>query len=604
MNNTKKSAFHMALKTLPQFFSLLYKNDKKYLFLMLLETAAFSIDKYPALLIMKYSVDALTDHIVYWEYVRTVIPLIAIMLTLKMLRVIVNTTRPFRDQVITENLFNAFFAKCMKMDYQTLENKEMQDKKELAKYITDGKIAAVGWYFVEMFSSLIAMIIAAVFMIRINGLVLIIVICGSSVKLFLGKKHTDQTVPITKQQVIENRYLSYLYNIGSEYEYVKEFRIFQYRENLYQKISGAKQNYITNNDKLLKVNLFHSLAHNIEDFIVKLLSFGIMGFTCFASKVTIGDFTYMIGLVNDFMSYADSFVSSCKSYAEAVAYVGYYVESMSCNDILYLPEERAMQISAKPHVIEFQNVYFKYPNRDTYALKNINLKIETPVRISLVGRNGAGKSTLVKLLLRLYKPDQGQILLDGVSIYGYTNEDYMMLFSTVFQDFTLFAFTVSDNITSFDADANQHLFNRISAETGVADFIGNYPDRYDTYLTNVYSDNGVEFSGGEQQKIALARSMYKDSAQFFALDEPTAAYDADAEYRLYRKYEKMLMGKVSIFISHRLSSCRLSDHIILLDNGEVIEEGSHAELMSHNTQYKHMYELQANQYNWGENNDE
>ena len=138
MNNTKKSAFHMALKTLPQFFSLLYKNDKKYLFLMLLETAAFSIDKYPALLIMKYSVDALTDHIVYWEYVRTVIPLIAIMLTLKMLRVIVNTTRPFRDQVITENLFNAFFAKCMKMDYQTLENKEMQDKKELAKYITEG----------------------------------------------------------------------------------------------------------------------------------------------------------------------------------------------------------------------------------------------------------------------------------------------------------------------------------------------------------------------------------------------------------------------------------------------------------------------------------
>ena len=181
---------------------------------------------------------------------------------------------------------------------------------------------------------------------------------------------------------------------------------------------------------------------------------------------------------------------------------------------------------------------------------------------------------------------------------------FRSLFSTVFQDFTLFAFTVSDNITSFDADANQHLFNRISAETGVADFIGNYPDRYDTYLTNVYSDNGVEFSGGEQQKIALARSMYKDSAQFFALDEPTAAYDADAEYRLYRKYEKMLMGKVSIFISHRLSSCRLSDHIILLDNGEVIEEGSHAELMSHNTQYKHMYELQANQYNWGENNDE
>lgn len=191
----KEVSLSHGLEDIAAVFSLLYKNDKKYLFLMLLETAAFSIDKYPALLIMKYSVDALMDHIVYWEYVRTVIPLIAIMLTLKMLRVIVNTTRPFRDQVITENLFNAFFAKCMKMDYQTLENKEMQDKKELAKYITDGKIAAVGWYFVEMFSSLIAMIIAAVFMIRINGLVLIIVICGSSVKLFLGKSTPTKRFP-------------------------------------------------------------------------------------------------------------------------------------------------------------------------------------------------------------------------------------------------------------------------------------------------------------------------------------------------------------------------------------------------------------------------
>ena len=601
MNHAKKLDLIMAFKTLPQFFSLLYNNDRKYLLIMLLEVVAFSIDKYPALLIMKYSIDAMTNNIVYSDYVGTIIPLIAIIFTLKMIRVIINTSRPCRDQVITENLFNSFFVKCMGIDYQTLESKEMQDKKELAKYIANGKIAAVGWYFVEMFSSLIALIIATIFIIRIQMVILIIVILGLSVKVFLGKKHSDQTVHITKQQVIDNRYLSYLYGIGSDYEYVKEFRIFHYKKNLYKKISEAKQNYVKNNDRLLKINLFHLLAYNIEDFMIKLLSFGILGFSCLQSIITIGDFTYMIGLVNEYISYADSFVASCKSYVEAAAYVGYYVEFMNFNNILHLPEESGKQISDKPHVIEFQNVYFKYPNKNDYALKNVNLKFHVPMKISLVGRNGAGKSTLIKLLLRLYKPDEGQILLDGVSIYEYTDKKYMMLFSSVFQDFVLFAFSVSDNITSFDANIDRHFFNRISAEIGVADFIYNYPDRYETYLTNAYSDSGVEFSGGEQQKIAMARSMYKDSAQFFVLDEPTSTYDADAEYQLYKKYERMLLNKASIFISHRLSSCRLSDHIILLDNGEVIEEGSHKELMSHETQYKRMFELQANQYNWGDN---
>jgi ATP-binding cassette subfamily B protein/ATP-binding cassette subfamily C protein len=594
----------MAFKTLPQTFSLLYKNDKKYLLIMLLEVVAFSIDKYPALLIMKYTIDALTNNIAYSDYVWVIIPLIAIMFILKMIRVIINTSRPCRDQVITENLFNAFFAQCMKIDYQTLESKEIQDKKELAKFIANGKIAAIGWYFVEMFSSLIALIIATIFMIRINIIVLVIVILGLLVNAFLAKKHSDKTVPVTKQQIIENRYLSYLYGVGSDYEHVKEFRIFHYKKNLYEKINAEKEKHIKTNDKLLKYNFIHSTVHNVEDFIIKLMSFGIMGFSCLKSIVTISDFTFIIGLVNDYISYSNSFTTSCKSYVEAAAYIEHYIEFMNYKSILSLSEESSKHISIQSHVIEFQNVYFKYPNSNDYALKNVSLKLHIPMKISLVGRNGAGKSTLIKLLLRLYKPDEGQIMIDGVSIYEYSNEEYSMLFSLVFQDFVLFAFSVSDNITSFDTNIDQHFFSNISNETGVVDFICNYPNRYETYFSNAYSNDGVEFSGGEQQKIALARSIYKENALFFVLDEPTSTYDADAEYQLYKKYEKILFDKASIFISHRLSSCKLSDHIILLDNGMVIEEGSHNELMKNETQYRRMFELQANQYNWEEDNND
>lgn len=595
----------VSFKTLPRVFSLLYKNDRKYLFIMLLEVVAFSIDKYPSLLIMKYTIDALTRNMVYKDYMMTIIPLVLIMLTLKIIRAVINTSRPYRDQVITERLFNAFFVQCMKIDYQTLESKEVQDKIELAKYITNGKIAAIGWYFVEMFSSLISLIIATIIMVRINIVVWVVVLIGSSFKVILAKEHSDKSVSIKKKQVVENRYLSYLYSIGTDYEYVKEFRVFNYKKNLNKRILDAKCKFIESNNKLLNNNFLFSLVNNIENIIIKMLSFVIMGFSYLKSIVTISDFTYMIELVNDYILYSSSFISSCKSYVEAIAYIEHYEEFMSFNGSQSLSGENCRHLDEHSHTIEFKNVYFKYPNTKDYVLKNINLKFCVPMKISIVGRNGAGKSTLIKLLLKLYKPDKGQIMIDGVDIFEYTNEEYLSIFSSVFQDFVLFAFSVSDNITSFDANNNHDLFRKIVTETGVCDFIWKYPRLYDTYVSNAYSNDGVEFSGGEQQKIALARAIYKDDARFYILDEPTSTYDADAEYQLYKKYESILFDKASIFISHRLSSCKLSDHIILLENGEVIEQGSHDELMNADTRYKHMFQLQANQYHWdGDRNEQ
>lgn len=601
MDTFEKPKIIKALKTLPKVFSLLYKNDKKYIIIMLLEVVSFSIDKYPALFIMKYTIDALTDQIAYQEYVLTLVPLTAIMFLLKMVRVAVNTGRPVRDQVITENLFNAFFAQCMKIDYQTFERKEMQDQKELAKYIANGKIAAVGWYFVETFSSLIALVIATAFIMATNVAVLGIVLLGLLGKAFLAQRSAGATVPIMESQVIDKRYLSYLYEIGTEYEYVKEFRIFNYRKKLLHKIDKAKKSYMEMEDKIQKYNFRHAIFQDVGDFAVKLLAFAAMGFSCLKSIVSISDFTFVIGLVNDYISYADSFTSSCRSYLEAAAYIEYYIEFMKYKGELSLPEKAHENMDAKSHVIEFRNVCFRYPGSDEYALKNINLVLHVPMKISLVGRNGAGKSTLVKLLLRLYRPEEGSILLDGVDIYEYSDEEYIGLFSSVFQDFVLFAFSIADNITSFDTDVDPVFLADVSREAGVDEFICDYPNRYETYFTNAYSNDGVELSGGQQQKIALARSMYKKNALFFVLDEPMSTYDAEAEYQLYKKYETLLLGKSSVFISHRLSSCKLSDRIILLDRGRVIEEGSHSELMSGETQYKKMFELQAKQYEEDEN---
>lgn len=570
---------------------------------MILEVIAFSVDKYPALLIMKYTIDALTRNVSYSSYSWSVVPLIGLMLILKLLRIFINTNRPVRDQIITEKLFNSFFKQCMKLDYQNLESKEMQDKKELAKYIANGKIAAIGWYFVEMFSSFIALIIATFFLIGICPIVLLMVVLGLIVKSFITKKVLNKTTPISKQQIIDNRYLHYLYSIGSDYEYVKEFRIFHYKEKLLKKIEEAKRKHFDANGKLQSINLIQSILYNVDDFNIKTLSYAIMGFYCLKNILTLSNFTFVIGLVNDFISYTNSLTSSCKSYVQATSYIEHYFQFMSRSSITTLLKEDSQTIKKDNHIIEFKNVYFKYPNSENYALKGLNFQFQIPTKISLVGHNGAGKSTLIKLLLRLYHPDEGLITLDGKDIFEYAETDYMKHFSSVFQDFILFAFTIAENVTSFDL-TNKKLLNRIILETGVNSFIDNYPDKSDTYISNVFSIDGVEFSGGEQQKIALARSIYKNGASFYVLDEPTSTYDANAEYKLYQKYEELLSQKASIFISHRLSSCKLSDRVILLEDGAIVEDGTHDTLMKRGGKYKYMFELQSKQYKWEDIKDE
>ncbi|HCL01597.1 MAG TPA: hypothetical protein DHW61_04145, partial [Lachnoclostridium phytofermentans] len=193
---------------------------------------------------------------------------------------------------------------------------------------------------------------------------------------------------------------------------------------------------------------------------------------------------------------------------------------------------------------------------------------------------------------------EGTISLDGKNINEYSDAEYMSFVSSIFQDFVLFAFTVEENITSFN-HADFDYLDRIAFETGVFDFINKRPHKYRTFISNAYSNGGVDFSGGEQQKIALARSVYKKDASLYILDEPTSTYDADAEYKLYQKYEELLVNKTSIFISHRLSSCKLSDRVILLQDGSIVEDGSHKELMEKEGAYKHMFELQSQQYQKG-----
>ena len=251
--------------------------------------------------------------------------------------------------------------------------------------------------------------------------------------------------------------------------------------------------------------------------------------------------------------------------------------------------------SDRKYEVEFKNVSFKYPGSDNYALKNVNMKFEIGKRLAVVGMNGSGKSTFIKLLCRLYDPTEGEILLNGIDIRKYNYAEYMDIFSVVFQDFNLLALKLGENVASGTAYDEEHV-DKCLKDAGFEENLAKMPTGLNTYLYKNFDNSGVNVSGGEAQKIAIARALYKD-APFIILDEPTAALDPVTEAEIYSKFNDIVGDKTAIYISHRLSSCKFCDEIIVFNDGAVVQQGTHNELVAdENGKYYELWNAQAQYY--------
>ena len=271
------------------------------------------------------------------------------------------------------------------------------------------------------------------------------------------------------------------------------------------------------------------------------------------------------------------------------------MDYMNIEDVLYkgtLPIEKRAD---NEYEIEFHNVSFRYPGTENYALKNLDFKFTVGKRLAVVGMNGSGKTTMIKLLCRLYDPTEGMITLNGIDIRKYNYQEYIKIFSVVFQDFKLFSFTLGQNVAA-SVEYNRVKAREALIKAGFGKRLSEMPKGLDTYLYQNFEKDGVEISGGEAQKIALARALYKD-APFIILDEPTAALDPVAEYEIYTRFNEIVGDKTAIYISHRLSSCRFCSDIAVFDNGKLVQRGNHDSLVEDETgKYYELWSTQAQYY--------
>lgn len=265
------------------------------------------------------------------------------------------------------------------------------------------------------------------------------------------------------------------------------------------------------------------------------------------------------------------------------------------DDEIVMNEGTDKSFSEDIHSIEFRNVSFKYPGSESYALQGINLKITGNQKVAFVGENGSGKTTLIKLLCRLYKPTEGEILINDVDIQSVPFSEYIKNISVVFQDFSLFSFSVAENIAISKQYDEKRVWECLK-KVGLDKKISTYEKGIEQTLFNEFDDEGVNLSGGESQKLAIARAIYKEN-KVIILDEPTSALDPLAENEIYKKFYELTSGKTSIFISHRLSSCRIADRIVVLDNGKLIQSGTHNDLLlEKDKKYFEMWNAQAQYY--------
>lgn len=341
-----------------------------------------------------------------------------------------------------------------------------------------------------------------------------------------------------------------------------------------------------------------SLCYVVSGYIIEGSSYLLMAVLAAGGMVSLGNVVKYAGCIRNLFGELDKIIKRVPSLFLAVRRQMNTLDLLALEDDMYKGKLPVEKRSDGQYSIEFKNVSFKYPGTEQYALKDFNLKLNIGEKLAIVGMNGSGKTTMIKLLCRLYDPDEGEILLNGVDIRKFRQDQYSALFSVVFQDFQLFDFEIGENVAASGDYDRAKAWGCLEA-AGFGEKLKSLEEgggsALDTYIRKGYGD-GIEISGGEAQKIAIARAIYKD-APFILLDEPTAALDPISEYEIYSGFDKIIGDKTAIYISHRLSSCKFCERIAVFHEGRLIQTGTHSELLKDTGgKYYEMWEAQAQYY--------
>lgn len=487
--------------------------------------------------------------------------------------------------------------KIMKMDFKNTEDPEVLNKiKSVMNAVMSNNTGVEGVYhtLLGLFGRLTAFVGYISIVLFLSPWILLFLIINVLISYALTMRVKKYEYSQKEKAADKDRRTFYVFDTMYDFAYGKDIRIYDLKNILIDKFKKFRGERIDiSNDvqeKQLKVKIVDVILLVIRECVV----YGYLIYNVLFTGMGIGDFTMYFSTINGFGDWMKGILDDLAN----IKAQNMYLDDM--REFLEIKSENKEKTRDIPidssYEIEFKNVSFKYPKTDKYIYKNLSLKIKKGQRLAIVGINGAGKTTFVKLLCRLYEPTSGEILINGINIQSFSKEEYYKILSVVFQDIKTFAFTVAENVSLENLeDVDREKVLHCIEKAGVGDKINSLQKGIDTSLLKILDGEGVELSGGENQKLALARALYKNG-KIVILDEPTSALDAVAEYNIYKGFDELIGDKTAIYISHRLASTKFCDVIAFFENGEIVEYGTHEELLKKNGKYSDMFNIQAQYY--------
>lgn len=430
---------------------------------------------------------------------------------------------------------------------------------------------------------------------KYNLIALLVIIIFTLPIIVFKRKYQGLTFRFYNERTMQLRRIMYYLELLTEPEYANEVRGYRLYDYISNERKSLFRDFIKGNTKIAGKEIAVSLSTSLLSMIGSILVGIWLVQKTIAGTITVSEFylliTAIMTLATDLMALSDQIASNSKS----MMFINYIFNYMEEPNVI---ESKALKIEEKTiHDICFENVSFKYTGSENYVLKNINVHFNTSETVCLVGENGSGKSTFVKLLLRIYDPTEGRVLLDGIDLKEYDINDLRKFYGVLFQDYVKFSDSVHNCIGFGNIEELQNSEGIAEAArlTGADVFIADYKDGYETNLSKMFFNDAIEPSGGQWQKLAISRAVYSD-AQVLVLDEPTAALDPKSEVKMFDTFKKISELKSTLIISHRMYITKLADKIILLENGELVEEGSFEDLIKLKKEFYSMYKIQSDSY--------
>ena len=589
-----------SLKNIPPVLKIIWDSSPAVVTWGLILRAIAALSPLALLDVAKLIIDAVVTHLTHAATLRSDFWwLVAIEFGLACLTSILNRIVDYCDTLLADKFIRHISVRIMhhasRLDLASYEDPLFHDKLERARVQATDRLGMV-----QQLGRLVQQVIttatlAASILLFSPWLLLVLIACvipaflGESHFAFLGYAQAFRQTPVKRQ-------IDYLRFLGASKDSAKELKLFGLSRYLTDRFKKLSDDIYVQNVSLAKRRLLASALLSLLTTVGYYGAYAYVILETLEGKMTVGTLTFLTGAIAGASANLQMIFSTFSSIADQSLFLTDLLEFFAVRPTVYSKPNALKTPRPIKEGIEFHEVSFSYPGSDRPILRNLNLFLKPDERIALIGENGEGKTTIVKLLTRLYDPTAGQILLDGIDLREYDLDDYASNIAVIFQDFMRYDMTAWENIAVGQIGARENLAQvELAARKSLAEgVIKKLPNGYDQMLGRRF-ETGVDLSGGEWQKVALARAYLRD-AQILVLDEPTAALDARSEHEVFERFAELTKGKMALLISHRFSTVKMADRIIVLEKGVIAEQGRHEQLMAHGGRYAEMFELQASSY--------